>query len=217
MADTKISALTAGTAVGTDRFPVAISPFGSGDNRYLTPDLLGTYFSKNTLAAGTITTSQPMTFTQTWNSGAVQFFGHSIDITDTASASTSQPFRVRVGGNTIFSLDKTGIVSTTANLQIIAGSSIVWAARGGISFDANGTMQFFTSGFASNVKLKIATTDLLEIRNNADNAYSFVKGMLRTDTNATTGLVAGVLSASTNASIVVYDGAGQAYRVPCII
>lgn len=34
---------------------------------------------------------------------------------------------------------------------------------------------------------------------------------------ATTGLTAGVLSALTNASIVIYDSAGQAYRVPCII
>ncbi len=34
---------------------------------------------------------------------------------------------------------------------------------------------------------------------------------------AVTGLVAGVLAASTNASIVIYDSAGQAYRIPCII
>jgi len=37
VADTKISALTAGApAVGTDRIPVARSPFGSGDNAHLT-------------------------------------------------------------------------------------------------------------------------------------------------------------------------------------
>jgi hypothetical protein len=34
---------------------------------------------------------------------------------------------------------------------------------------------------------------------------------------ATTGLTAGVLAASTNASIVITDSAGQAYRIPCII
>jgi hypothetical protein len=34
---------------------------------------------------------------------------------------------------------------------------------------------------------------------------------------ATTGLTAGVLAATTNASIVIYDSAGQAYRIPCII
>lgn len=35
--------------------------------------------------------------------------------------------------------------------------------------------------------------------------------------SATTGLAAGVLAATTNATIVIYDSAGQAYRVPCII
>lgn len=34
---------------------------------------------------------------------------------------------------------------------------------------------------------------------------------------ATTGLTPGVLSASTNASIVITDSTGQAYRIPCII
>jgi hypothetical protein len=34
---------------------------------------------------------------------------------------------------------------------------------------------------------------------------------------AVTGLSAGALAATTNASIVIYDSAGQAYRIPCII
>lgn len=34
---------------------------------------------------------------------------------------------------------------------------------------------------------------------------------------AVTGLVAGTLAATTNASIVLYDSTGQAYRIPCII
>ncbi len=34
---------------------------------------------------------------------------------------------------------------------------------------------------------------------------------------ATTSLTPGVLAASTNASIVIYDSGGQAYRIPCII
>lgn len=34
---------------------------------------------------------------------------------------------------------------------------------------------------------------------------------------ATTGLTAGVLAALTNASIVITDSTGQAYRIPCMI
>lgn len=39
---------------------------------------------------------------------------------------------------------------------------------------------------------------------------------LQTNSNATTGLVAGALAALTNATIVIYDGTGTAYRVPCV-
>jgi len=42
-------------------------------------------------------------------------------------------------------------------------------------------------------------------------------GILKLGNAATTGLVAGALAATTNASIVIYDSTGQAYRIPCII
>lgn len=42
-------------------------------------------------------------------------------------------------------------------------------------------------------------------------------GVLKLGNSATTGLVAGVLAATTNASIVITDASGQAYRIPCII
>ncbi len=44
MADTKISAFTAGgSAIGTDRMAAARTPFASGNNVYLTPAYLKTY------------------------------------------------------------------------------------------------------------------------------------------------------------------------------
>ncbi len=42
-------------------------------------------------------------------------------------------------------------------------------------------------------------------------------GAIQLSTAAVTGLVAGVLAASTNASIVLVDSAGQTYRIPCVI
>lgn len=48
-------------------------------------------------------------------------------------------------------------------------------------------------------------------------AAGFINGKLQTSTAATTGLTAGVLAATTNATIVLYDSTGQAYRVPCIV
>lgn len=43
-----------------------------------------------------------------------------------------------------------------------------------------------------------------------------VKGLITTNANAVTGLVAGALAALTTATIVIYDGTGTAYRVPCL-
>lgn len=40
---------------------------------------------------------------------------------------------------------------------------------------------------------------------------------LKLGNSATTGLTAGVLAALTNATIVITDASGQAYRIPCII
>lgn len=57
----------------------------------------------------------------------------------------------------------------------------------------------------------------LQSRLGDDSGYGSFQGKLTTDTAATTGLTAGVLSALTNSSIVLYDSTGQAYRVPCII
>lgn len=42
-------------------------------------------------------------------------------------------------------------------------------------------------------------------------------GTLVLGNSATTGLTGGVLAAATNASIVISDQGGQAYRIPCII
>lgn len=41
--------------------------------------------------------------------------------------------------------------------------------------------------------------------------------VLKLGNAATTGLTAGVLAALTNATIVISDSTGQAYRIPCII
>lgn len=46
---------------------------------------------------------------------------------------------------------------------------------------------------------------------------AFMQAKLQTSVAATTGLTAGVLAATTNTSIVIYDSSGQAYRVPCIV
>lgn len=70
-----------------------------------------------------------------------------------------------------------------------------------------------TSSFPS---LKRSAT-VLQSRLADDSNFSPLQGLLRTAANAVTGLGAGVLAATTNATIVITDASGQAYRVPCII
>jgi hypothetical protein len=84
-----------------------------------------------------------------------------------------------------------------------------WNSTGAIRVQFGGT----TSSFPA---IKRSST-VLQSRLADDSAFCPLQGKLRTDTNATTGLMAGVLAATTNATIDLYDASGQLYRVPCII
>lgn len=110
-----------------------------------------------------------------------------------------------IGSSNVVGWADSYIYGAVANGQIRIGS--LGSSSTSLTFggEANTNPALFQSTAALHAKL-------------GDNsAFAVFKAKLTTDTNATTGLVAGVLSATTNASIVVYDGAGQAYRIPCII
>lgn len=64
------------------------------------PTMAGTntWTAQNTFAAGTITTSQPFTISQTWNAGAVPFTSFLVNVTNSASASTSKLADFQAGG-----------------------------------------------------------------------------------------------------------------------
>lgn len=70
---------------------------------------------------GTITASKSaFQATATWNSGATVFTEFSLSITDTASNAASLIADWRVGGNTMFSVGKTGLVTTTGQIAFPA-------------------------------------------------------------------------------------------------
>lgn len=153
MADTKISALTDGTtADATDRIPVARDPTGTPLSRYITPAYINTYLlalaqtwtGAHTFAAGTITSSvTALTITQTWNASGTTFMPMSIDITNTASSSNSRPFRIRVGGSSVFDVSREG------NLSIESGA--VTAGANGITLNNSRDLAFVGS-FVGRVK-----------------------------------------------------------------
>jgi hypothetical protein len=66
-----------------------------------------------TITGATVTTDTPvLSWTQTWNAGAVTFNGLSFNITDTSSATASSLIRTQVGGVDRFVVRKDGAVIT---------------------------------------------------------------------------------------------------------
>lgn len=130
-----------------------------------------------------------------WNNGATTFNAILMNVSNGSSGSPvaaagSLILNLQNNAATVFGVDVNG-VTTLAKLLLGGATS---------SFPA-----FKRSGAV--VQARLAD----------DSAFAQIQGKLTTDTNATTGLTPGVLAATTNATITMTDGAGQLYRLPCII
>lgn len=118
-----------------------------------------TWSAQQTFAAGTITTSQPLTVTQTWNAGGVTFTGLLANFTDTASASGSLLMDLKVGGVTQFSIRKDGRAYGSlfgvdnSNALFFSGGFTYLYAGGGSPFAVSSTTAIITNasslGFAA--------------------------------------------------------------------
>lgn len=74
-----------------------------------------------------------------------------------------------------------------------------------------------STGIFFNAGASQSTNPVLTVQgSNSIQAAGTVKGTLTTLANAVTGLVAGALAALTNASLVLTDGTGTVYRIPCV-
>lgn len=197
-----------------------------------------TFTGAQTIASGTLTASAPaLTITQTWNNLAVTFTASFLNITDTTSGPNSLLADWQVASVSQFKITKAGRLTLPGILDagylisqdgIRAETTFLWPTGTNIANPADGIIVLYNNGSTGFSRLPFGGTtssfpsikrnlNALEGRLADDSAFCSVKGKLTTDTNATTGLTAGVLAALTNASIVVSDGAGQAYRIPCII
>lgn len=130
-----------------------------------------------------------------------------------------------IGGATISS---GGIITSPGNVVAGSSSALAFTGRSRVMSSSNGLIELFNNAGSSFTRLNFGGTTssfpalkvssaTLQGRLADDSAFTFVQAKLQTDTNATTGLTAGVLATLTNASIVIYDATGQAYRVPCVI
>lgn len=168
MADTKIASLTDGTSTSaTDRIPVAISPYGSGNNAYITPAYLKTFM----VTGGTVTTSTPVfDMTQTWNAGAQAFTGLKLNVTDTASASSSMLFDAQAGSVSQFYVRKNGVIVATTRYEA-GGSS---GSPGGVLGDNVSMMSTSTLGW-TNTSSALNTVDTV-LRRDAANTLALQNG-----------------------------------------
>ena len=99
--------------------------------------LIQANLTQATIAGGTITADAPLIDgSQTWNNAAVAFTADKINVTDTASLSTSLVFDRQVGGSSVINANKAG------ELQIGSGSVTAPAIR---ASDANSGLYFLNS------------------------------------------------------------------------
>lgn len=131
MADTKISALTDGTtADATDRLPVARSPFGASDNRYITPSYIATY-----LRGLANTWSLAQTFSSTLNkiTMTAPATGATLTLDDGSTLATS-------GANsiTLTSSGATNVTLPTSGTLAALGGTNTWTAAN--TFSLNGAV-----------------------------------------------------------------------------
>lgn len=104
----------------------------------------GTAGAQATLASGTVTASAPpLTVTQTWNNAGVTFSGALVNITNTASAATSNLLDLQVGGTSVFNVNRAGEIwgSNTAN-RIIGNTG---SSSPQIAFATSGTVTLRSS------------------------------------------------------------------------
>lgn len=182
---------TSGVLTNATGLPVStgVSGLGTGIATFL-----ATPSSANLLAAVTDETG----------SGALVFANTPTLVTPVLGVATATS--LAIGGATISSnaLAVTGSVQFGATATVSGGGAISCA-----------TAQYFA--WTTRSLMRSPSDGAITAKNNAENAFSTFQAKLTTDTNATTGLVAGAFAALTNATLTIYDGSGQAYRIAAMI
>jgi len=97
-------------------------------------------FTQLSVASGTLTDSAPVTITQAWNDAAEAFTGIRMDITSTASASSSSIIDLRIGGTSNFRVSRSGGI-------YLAGGSVIFDEGGNINGASNAALRAGGRGY----------------------------------------------------------------------
>lgn len=165
-------------------------------------------FAGLTLTAGTVTVSTPyIAPTQTWNAGAVTFYGEIHNITDTASAVGSAFVEYRVGGTARYTVRKDGTITTG-----IWGGTAIGATVGGTGQTtyAVGDILFANTTTTLSRLAGVATGNVL-ISGGVSTAPSWGKVGLTTHVSGVLPIANGgtnVSTAPTNGQLLIGNGTG---------
>lgn len=109
------------------------------------------------IGGGTVTASTPvLDLSQTWNNAAVSFVGANINVVNTASAITSYPFRIQVGGSDIMYVRRDGY------LRLIGSSGI--ESTGNVIVGAS----LYLGNTADTILLRDGAANTIALRNAAN-------------------------------------------------
>jgi hypothetical protein len=108
-------------------------------------------FKNLTISTGTITTSAPVTISQTWDALAVAFTAFKVNATSTNSASGSLLLDLQVGGVSKFSVDKAGVT------KINNGGTLTWTSADSLVISSTSAYQrvlaysFYDTGLGAGI------------------------------------------------------------------
>ena len=138
-----------------------------------------------TIAGGTLTADAPMVFSRTFNNAAVDFVGRSNDYTITASGAGTLLERWRVGGSTVVSISRSGLLvaaaATTKEVRVLNGFGTVigfYADWTGAWLSSMSALRF-SSGLAANIGVDAALSrtaaGVVEVNNGTAGQYRDLK------------------------------------------
>lgn len=151
------------------------------------------------------------------------------------NAAATNTARITVGAANLLTLN--GPLQATGYIALPAGNDFGWQGRSAIFSPSDGVIELTNNAITGFNRLQLGgtTSSFPAIKVNgaalnfrlADDSgdAAITAGNIKVGSGstfilgnaATTGLAPGVVAATTNATIVVLDSTGQAYRVPCII
>lgn len=130
------------------------------------------------IAVGTQTAdAQAVATSATWSNAGVVFTHWTLDVTDTASASSSMLINARVGGVSKFSLTKTGTLTLAGHMIVASGGQIGWGSKGGFTSPSNGNVLLSDSSGAAFTCFALGgTTSSYPCLKRVGNAFAFRQG-----------------------------------------